>query len=129
MTCVTPAPAARRRKSRDRRHRPRGRHRPVSEPAQPSDDPAGTGAGYTVPARPDGWPDLLGRHPMSSADRARVRKALEDGLPAGALAAPGLASAAETADALEHVTIGSGPTPRSATVRSTTHAHSPAHIR
>jgi hypothetical protein len=40
-----------------------------------------------------------------------------------------LASAAETADALEHVTIGSGPTPRSATVRSTTHAHSPAHIR
>jgi len=40
-----------------------------------------------------------------------------------------LASAAETAGALEYVTIGSGPTPRSATVRSTTHAHSPAHIR
>jgi hypothetical protein len=89
VTCVTPVPAARRRKSRDRRHRPRGRHRPVSEPAQPSDDPAGTRAGYTVPGRPDGWPDLLGRHPMSSADRARVRKAREDGLPAGALAALG----------------------------------------
>jgi hypothetical protein len=61
----------------------------VSEPAQSPGGPSGAGAGYTVPARPDGWPDLLGRHPMSSADRARVRKALEDGQPAGALAAPG----------------------------------------
>ena len=61
----------------------------MSEPAQLPDDPAGAEAGYTVPTRPDGWPDLLGRHPMSSADRARVRKSLEDGLPAGALNTPG----------------------------------------
>ncbi len=61
----------------------------MSEPAQLPDCPTGADARYTVPTRPDGWPDLLGRHPMSSADRARVRKSLEDGLPAGALSTPG----------------------------------------
>jgi hypothetical protein len=34
-----------------------------------------------VPARPDGWPDWLGRRPMSSSDRARLRQALADGPP------------------------------------------------
>ena len=45
--------------------------------------------GYTVPARPDGWPDLLGRRPMSSTDRAKIREALATGLPASALTSPG----------------------------------------
>ena len=49
------------------------------------DDTTGTPPGepsYTVPARPDGWPDLLGRRPPSSSDRARLREALENGAPA-----------------------------------------------
>ncbi|MEV4374723.1 hypothetical protein AB0J71_47260 [Nonomuraea sp. NPDC049637] len=29
-----------------------------------------------VPTRPDGWPDWLGRRPISSADRDRIRKNL-----------------------------------------------------
>ena len=45
--------------------------------------------GYTVPTRPDGWPDLLGRRPMSSTDRAKIREALATGLPASALTSPG----------------------------------------
>ena len=44
---------------------------------------------YTVPIRPDGWPDLLGRRPMSSTDRAKIREALATGLPASALTSPG----------------------------------------
>lgn len=38
---------------------------------------------HTVPVRPDGWPDRLGRRPMTSDDRAKIRKALEAGLPEG----------------------------------------------
>jgi len=30
-------------------------------------------ATHTVPLRPDGWPDWLGRRPTSSSDRARLR--------------------------------------------------------
>ena len=43
----------------------------------------------TVPLRPDGWPDWLGRRPMSSSDRARLRQALTEGLPEGPLADAG----------------------------------------
>ncbi len=45
--------------------------------------------GYTVPIRPDGWPDLPGRRPMSSTGRAKIREAIEAGLPDSALTAPG----------------------------------------
>ncbi|MER5424372.1 MULTISPECIES: hypothetical protein [Streptosporangium] len=31
--------------------------------------------------RPDGWPDLLGRWPLSSTDRSRLRAALQDAAP------------------------------------------------
>jgi hypothetical protein len=34
----------------------------------------------TVRLHPDGWPDLLGRRPMSSGDRAKIRHALDAGL-------------------------------------------------
>ncbi|WP_030925462.1 hypothetical protein [Streptosporangium amethystogenes] len=53
-------------------------------------DPADTSNGtetaiadpdYTVPTRPDGWPDLLGRRPLSSTERARLRAALQDAAP------------------------------------------------
>ncbi|MGP3965896.1 hypothetical protein ACTWPT_59145 [Nonomuraea sp. 3N208] len=40
---------------------------------------------HTVPVRPDGWPDWLGRRPMTSDDRTKIRKAIEDGLPDGPL--------------------------------------------
>src|SRR5260221_14035512 len=53
-------------------------------------EPAGQSpATHTVPLRPDGWPDWLGRRPMSSSDRARLRQALGEGLPDGPLAGPG----------------------------------------
>ena len=57
-------------------------------------EPAGDQAGPakpspTVPLRPDGWPDLLGRRPMSSGDRAKIRRALDAGLPGSALTRPG----------------------------------------
>ncbi|GAA3625682.1 hypothetical protein GCM10022419_134070 [Nonomuraea rosea] len=51
-----------------------------------TDSPAGAGHAYTVPARPDGWPDLLGRRPLSAAERARLRAALQTAAPA--VAAP-----------------------------------------
>ena len=62
-----------------------------AEPAPGQPDPAKTAGepGYTVPIRPDGWPDLLGRWPMSSTDRAKIREALATGLPASALTSPG----------------------------------------
>jgi hypothetical protein len=41
-----------------------------------TDTPAGAGPVSTVPARPDGWPDLLGRRPLSSAERDRLRAGL-----------------------------------------------------
>ena len=53
-------------------------------------EPAGQSpAAHTVPVRPDGWPDWLGRRPMSSSDRARLRQTLGEGLPDGPLADPG----------------------------------------
>ncbi|MEV6033905.1 hypothetical protein AB0L65_22310 [Nonomuraea sp. NPDC052116] len=38
-----------------------------------SDGPAEIALAYTVPARPDGRPDLPGRRPLSNAERARLR--------------------------------------------------------
>ena len=46
-----------------------------------SEDAGHTPAAPTVPLRPDGWPDLLGRRPMSSSDRARLRESLAGELP------------------------------------------------
>ena len=69
-------------------------------------DPAGTPPGepsYTVPARPDGWPDLLGRRPLSSSDRARLREALENGTPADP-AGPDPATRYLTISGLDRVT-------------------------
>jgi hypothetical protein len=40
---------------------------------------------HTVPVRPDGWPDRLGRRPITSDDRVKIRKTLETGLPEGPL--------------------------------------------
>jgi hypothetical protein len=61
-----------------------------TKPAPGQSDPATVPPpGYTVPARPDGWPNLLGRRPMSSTDRAKIREALATGLPASALTSPG----------------------------------------
>ncbi|MEO3874706.1 hypothetical protein ABGB18_38460 [Nonomuraea sp. B12E4] len=54
--------------------------------------PAGAEAaapGYTVSQRQDGWPNWLGRRPMRSSDRAKIREALETGLPDGPLTVPG----------------------------------------
>jgi hypothetical protein len=36
----------------------------------------------TVPLRPDGWPDWLGRRPMSAADREQIAQALAEPVPA-----------------------------------------------
>jgi hypothetical protein len=63
-----------------------------SEPGQePGQDKqaARPPAAHTVPLRADGWPDWLGRRPMSTADRDRIRQALADGTPAGPLTGPG----------------------------------------
>lgn len=42
----------------------------------------------TVPLRPDGWPDLLRRRPLSSGERDRLREALAGELPGEAPAGP-----------------------------------------
>jgi hypothetical protein len=34
-----------------------------------------------APVRPDGWPDWLGRRPMTTADRKTLRETIETGLP------------------------------------------------
>ena len=72
----------------------------------------------TVPLRPDGWPDLLGRRPMSSGDRAKIRHALDNGLPGSALTRPGPFLCYLTIDGL-----GREPDPRTATqLRGRIHA-------
>lgn len=43
----------------------------------PADDGGEVAPVYTVPTRPDGWPDLLQRRPLSSTERARLRARLE----------------------------------------------------
>jgi len=58
-------------------------------PGQPNPAKTAGEPGYTVPIRPDGWPDLPGRRPMSSTDRAKIREALAAGLPGSALTSPG----------------------------------------
>ena len=67
---------------------------------EPADDPTSAAPGQqpqaeqaeqpppatpTVPLRPDGWPDWLGRRPMTNGDRAKIRQSLQDGLPEGPL--------------------------------------------
>jgi hypothetical protein len=54
-----------------------------------SEDAGHSPAAPTVPLRPDGWPDLIGRRPMSSSDRARLREALAGELPEEAPAGSG----------------------------------------
>jgi hypothetical protein len=57
---------------------------------------------HTVPVRPDGWPDWLGRRPMTSDDRIKIREALEGGLPEGPLTECGPFLCYLTIDGLEH---------------------------
>ncbi|MGN9789370.1 hypothetical protein ACTMTF_48860 [Nonomuraea sp. ZG12] len=64
------------------------------------DDSAEAGLGYTVPTRPDGWPDLLRRRPLSSTERARLQARLEAGQK-DALDAPGPFLAYLTIDGLD----------------------------
>ena len=80
-----------------------------AEPAPGQPDPAKTvpPPGYTVPARPDGWPDLLGRRPMSSTDRAKIRQALTDGLPEAPFTDPGPFLCYLTIDGLHRTDPGS----------------------
>jgi hypothetical protein len=59
---------------------------------------------YTVPQRPDGWPNWLGRRPMTNADRVKIRQALDAGLPDGPLTAPGPFLCYLTIDGLDRTT-------------------------
>ncbi|NBE93957.1 Tn3 family transposase [Nonomuraea sp. K271] len=67
-----------------RRGRAAGVGHLVSENPTARTDEAPVGPGFTVPSRPDGWPDLLGRRPLTSTERADLRRALEaEATPAG----------------------------------------------
>ncbi len=70
-----------------------------------------------IPLRPDGWPDWLGRRPMSSSDRVKIRNALDAGLPGNALTGPGPFLCYLTIDGLDHE-----PDPREATQCYSTHS-------
>ncbi|MGW0807883.1 hypothetical protein [Nonomuraea sp. NPDC002799] len=59
---------------------------------------------HTVPIRPDSWPDWLGRRPMTSTDRAKIRQALDAGLPEGPLTDPGPFLCYLTIDGLDRET-------------------------
>ena len=75
-------------------------------------------AARAIPLRPDGWPDWLGRRPMSSIDRVKIRNALDAGLPDNALTGPGPFLSYLTIDGLDHE-----PDPRKATqLRGRIHA-------
>lgn len=91
----------------------------MAGPAEPADDQADPAKpSPTVPLRPDGWPDLLGRRPMSSGARAKIRHALDTGLPGSALTRPGPFLCYLTIDGL-----GREPDPRTATqLRGRIHA-------
>ncbi|MEV6040505.1 hypothetical protein AB0L65_56010 [Nonomuraea sp. NPDC052116] len=65
--------------------------------------PADAAPGYTVPQRQDGWPNWLGRRPMRSSDREKIREALETGLPDGPLTVPGPFLRYLTIDGLDRV--------------------------
>ncbi|MEV0402522.1 hypothetical protein [Actinoallomurus sp. NPDC050550] len=56
-------------------------------PPEPAEQPPPSA--HTVPLRGDGWPDWLGRRPMSNSDREKIRQALAEGLPDGPLTEPG----------------------------------------
>ena len=60
----------------------------------------------TVPVRSDGWPDLVGRRPMSNADRDKIRRALAEGLPDGPFTDPGPFLCYLTIDGLDHADPG-----------------------
>ncbi|HEV7900129.1 MAG TPA: hypothetical protein VGP31_20030 [Planosporangium sp.] len=70
----------------------------MSDPTDRQDD-AAAGPGYTVPTRPDGWPDLLRRRPLSSTERADLRRALE------AEPEPGSPAAAPAPSFLAYLTV------------------------
>lgn len=59
---------------------------------------------YTVPQRQDCWPNWLGRCPIRSSDRAKIREALETGLPDGPLTVPGPFLCYLTIDGLNRIT-------------------------
>ena len=51
----------------------------MSTASEPGQEQAGHPLAVpTVPVRPDGWPDWLGRRPMSSAARNGLRQALAE---------------------------------------------------
>lgn len=55
----------------------------MTQDPEPADDQAAPAKpSPTVPLRPDGWPDLLGRRPMSSGDRAKIATHSTPGYPA-----------------------------------------------
>jgi hypothetical protein len=43
----------------------------------------------STPVRPDGWPDWLGRRPMTTANRITIQEVIDTGLPETATTAPG----------------------------------------
>ena len=47
----------------------------MTQDPTPDADRADTAkAARAIPLRPDGWPDWLGRRPMSNSDRAKIRQ-------------------------------------------------------
>ena len=59
----------------------------MDTPEEPTAEP--DPAVPTVPVRSDGWPNLVGRRPMSNAGRDKIRRALAEGLPDEPLTDPG----------------------------------------
>lgn len=59
------------------------------DPAPDADRAGAAKAAPAIPLRPDGCPDWPGRRPMSGSDRAKIRDALDAGLPGSALTGPG----------------------------------------
>jgi hypothetical protein len=75
----------------------------MTQDPTPDADRAGTAkAARAILLRPDGWPDWLGRCPMSNSDRAKIRDALDAGLPDSALTGPGPFLCYLTIDGLDH---------------------------
>ena len=90
----------------------------TQDPAPGADRAHAAKTARAIPLRPDGWPDWLGRRPMSSSDRVKIRNALDAGLPDNALTGPGPFLCYLTIDGLDHE-----PDPRKATqLRGRIHA-------
>jgi hypothetical protein len=95
-----PGPAAARKAEKD----PRTSISTASLPGQ--EDAGNPQAVPTVPLRPDGWPDLLRRRPLSSGERERLREALAGELPEEAPAGPALVTCYLIIDGLDPADLG-----------------------